>query len=329
MTLLSLIPLCLALVGLGILAQHVAIYLWDPKRLRKYPGLNFFCGITNLAYIFELWRGDRFRTRAIAQAHEKHKVIRLGPNALSFADVGAINDIYGHSTSCLKGDMYSTTAGSHRSLLDSVDRQEHGVKRKRLAAAFATKHLEGWEHKVVDKCAKMIAQFDRHCAALGKGAAADGDLLDCRKWFNLFTVEAIADIALSDHLGLIEAGNDTVTARNEHGETRNVSFVQSLHGIGRMAAPIVWSTSAYPLLKTGLSLFSKSYEREVRNNSTYDDIIRQMVWKRKQRQDSGERLDDLFACLVEDRNGGPTDLEVEEIAAEVNVFSKLFSLATT
>jgi benzoate 4-monooxygenase len=323
MVLLSTLLYCLVLGAILLVAEHVAVYVWDPKRLRKYPGLNRLCGITNLAYIFGIWRGDAFRTRELAQAHRKHNVIRLGPSALSFGRIEAIHDIYGHSTACLKGDMYSTAAGPHRSLLDSVDRKEHGEKRKRLAAAFATKHLEAWEHKVVDKCSRLMAQFDRHCAVKGPGPT--GEVVDFRKWSNLFTVEAIADISLSEQLGLIEAGDDTVVARDDKGRTRSVAFVRSLHGVGRMAAPIVWSSRGYPFLKRILSLVSKAYGSEVSNNSTYDSIVRQMVWKRDQRQASGEKLDDLYACLVEDRRGQPTGLEMEEIAAEVGVFSKFCS----
>lgn len=149
-------------------------------------------------------------------------------------------------------------------------------------------------------------------------------MVDFRKWSNLFTVEAIADIALSEKLGLIEAEDDTVMAMDEKGKTRKVNFIRSLHGVGRMAAPIAWSTNAYLPLKRILLLFSKSYQGEVSNNSNYDNIIRQMVSKRIQRQKSGERLDDFFACLVEDKQGKPTNLEVGQIAAEVNVFSKSF-----
>lgn len=112
--------------------HHIAVYLWDSKSLRKYPGLNALCGVTNLVYIFEVERCKGFRTRSLAKGHKRHEIIRLGPNSLSFENVKAIKDIYGHSTPCIKGDMHSTTTGFHRSLLDRVGKQEHSEKRKRL-----------------------------------------------------------------------------------------------------------------------------------------------------------------------------------------------------
>ncbi|KAK5070404.1 hypothetical protein LTR64_000075 [Lithohypha guttulata] len=322
MAVLALFPICIVLAGFALIVHHSAVYLWDAKRLRKYPTLNPLCGVTNLGYILQLWRSDKFRTRSITQAHRENSVIRIGPSALSFSDVGAIQDIYGHSTTCLKGDMYSTPAGPHRNILDSVDKQEHSQKRKRLSAAFATKHLEEWEHKIVDKCNRLIARFDQHCtSSMNAKRGVKEDTIDLRKWFNLFTVEAIADIALSEHLGLLEAGTDTVVVSDQTGNRRCIQFIQSVHGVGRMAAPIVWSRNGYATFKQVATLLSTSYANEVRNNSNYDDIVRYMTLRRLQRHNSGEKIDDLFTCLVQDKQGTATGLLVGEIAAEVSVFS--------
>ncbi|KIW31689.1 uncharacterized protein PV07_03294 [Cladophialophora immunda] len=320
MILLWLIPACLATLLLFVVVEHVAIYLSDPKGLRRYHNLNLLCGITNLGYILHLWRGDVFRTRELTEAHRRHKVVRLGPNALSFGDLRAIKDIYGHGTPCSKGDMYSVPAGEHRSILDSVDKQEHAEKRRRLAAAFATKHLEAWEWKVVDKCEMLVAQLDRRCVPSLKEGIVDTEMVDLRKWTNLFTVEAIADIALSERLGMLEAGDDKILALEKNGMTREVSFINSLHGLGRSIAPIVWSGRAYGLLKRVVPVFSTSFQKEQAKNTTYDDIVRWLVQNRIRRQIKGEALDDFFASLWHDKQGHVTNLQVGEIEAEVSVF---------
>ncbi|KAL1855996.1 hypothetical protein Plec18170_003863 [Paecilomyces lecythidis] len=314
------IPILFISLAVLLVIHHVAIYLWDPKGLRRYPALNLLCGITNLGYIWSIARTDGFRTRSLAEAHKAHKVIRLGPNALSFADVQAIKDIYGHSTTCVKGEMYSATAGPHRSLLDSVDKVEHATKRRRLAAAFATKNLETWEFKVVDKCTRLIAQFDRCLGSEKTEKSPQETVVDWRRWSNLFTVEAIADIALSTNLGLLEAANDRVVAEDFQGNQRTVSFLDSLHGIGRMSATIVWSDSGYHFLKSMWSLLSPWYRKQVANNSTYDDIVLHLTRERMQKYKSGCRLDDLFERLVEDNQGNPTQLDIGEITSEVSVF---------
>lgn len=66
----------------------VADYFRDPKGLRKYPSLNFLCGITDLAFMYEAHKG--FRSHALLEAHQKSPVVRIGPNSLSYSDLSAI-----------------------------------------------------------------------------------------------------------------------------------------------------------------------------------------------------------------------------------------------
>lgn len=194
---------------LRCLLKPLIVYFCDSKRLRRYPNQNLFSGITNFAYMWERTRG--FRTKRLYEQHQI--IIRLGPNSLSFADVRAIKDIYGHSTQCRKDDQYSVTAGSHSNLLDAVDKTEDARKRKLLSNAFATRNLEQWGFKVSDKVKKLVTQLDQHCSSLlVKGACLcpEGLSVNWRKWSNLFTMDAIADIGLSESLGLLENGDDSV-----------------------------------------------------------------------------------------------------------------------
>lgn len=101
------------------------------------------------------------------------------------------------------------TAGSHFHILSTPHKSEHRVKRKRLAAAFAMKNLLNWEAKVVDKVERLMTQLDRLCSTSEppqwhKSSAVipleNSKYTDLRTWFNLFTIEAIADIALSQRL---------------------------------------------------------------------------------------------------------------------------------
>lgn len=66
----------------------------------------------------------------------------MGPNALSFSDVRAIKDIYGHGTKCIKDMNYTITSGTHTNLFNVVHKEHHASKHKLLSAAFAIKNLE-------------------------------------------------------------------------------------------------------------------------------------------------------------------------------------------
>ncbi|KAF4287969.1 hypothetical protein KXW19_002344 [Aspergillus fumigatus] len=180
---------------LGLLARlffrfviwAIFVYLRDPKGLRKYPLMHPLSGISDIPFMLESMRG--FRSATLLQLHygQGHPVIRLGPNALSFAGGQAIPAIYGHNTPATKDRQYLNAAGSHFHLADVVDKKEHARKRKVLASAFAAKHLEDWEYKVADKVQRLMQRFDQHLAQM------PDDPLDYRSWTNLFTIDSLCD----------------------------------------------------------------------------------------------------------------------------------------
>lgn len=84
------IAACLLLVYLLLyfIIYPIILYFRDPKGLRKYPNLSLFSGITNVPYMIESSRGRR--SERLAELHQKHPIIRIGPNSLSFGACEAI-----------------------------------------------------------------------------------------------------------------------------------------------------------------------------------------------------------------------------------------------
>lgn len=156
-------------------------YYRDPKGLRRYPNMSLFSGITALPYCLVSYAG--FRSKHVYELHKNRdqKIIRTGPSSLSFSDMRAIKDIYGHSSKCTKDGNYSVQAGSHFHLADVVDKKDHARKRKVLSSAYALKNLEDWEFKVADKVERMIAQFDKRTSDRGNDV-----VIDYRPWTNYF-----------------------------------------------------------------------------------------------------------------------------------------------
>lgn len=192
------------------------------------------------------------RSSHLAELHKKHPVVRTGPNALSYGDVRAIKDIYGHNTKCTKDKQYLVTAGSHFHLADVIDKPDHARKRKVLSSAYALKNLEGWEHKVADKTARMIRHFDRCCSeAMPRGSKVPDakDLnVDYRAWSNFFSLDAIADIGLSEKLGFLDQGHDRVTARRTDGTKYECNFRECLYETAHKQSLLVWPYDWYPFL---------------------------------------------------------------------------------
>lgn len=224
---------------LSLFVYFVAIpttnYLRNPKGLRKYPNLHPLSGITDLVFICHARRG--FRSKALFEARKKSPVVRIGPNSLSYGNIRAIKDIYGHTTKCTKGLMYSELAGTHYHLADVVDKPEHARKCKVLSSAYTIKNLEGWEHKVADMTSRMIKALDARCTQplpANQPRPNPEDLtVDYRMWSNLFTIQAIANIGLSEDLHFLDQGSDIVTAERMDGSLHQVNYRECLHATAR------------------------------------------------------------------------------------------------
>ncbi|KAK7513188.1 hypothetical protein IWZ03DRAFT_47855 [Phyllosticta citriasiana] len=175
--------------------------------------------------------------------HKNHPVIRAGPNTLQYGDTRAIKDNYGHNTKCTKDGQYKDTAGEYFQIADVIDRKDHARKYKYLSAAYAVKNLEGWEAKVTDKTVKLMAHMDKCCTdplQEGETIPKTEDInLDWRKSANYFGLDAIADIGLSERLGLLDTDDDRVTCTRPGGSKFTCHFRECLYDNARKQSYIV------------------------------------------------------------------------------------------
>lgn len=265
----------------------------------------------------------------LANMHKTHPVLRTGPKSLSYGDVQAIRDIYGYNTKCTKDSSYIITAGTHYHLADVVDKPEHARKRKVLSSAYALKNLEAWEHKVTDKAERLVAQFDKCCMASDEKIlpGRSDTNLDFRMWTNFFTLDAIADIGLSERLGFLDQGHDLCIAQRKDGSTYQTNLRQALYPTARKQSLIVWSYQWYPVINKLVNVIP-FFWRMQQSSDHWDNIVWRRAHQRWQRYEAGEKLDDFFQALMEDKNGSPNDLEWGEIVAEVNIMMNAGSVTT-
>lgn len=292
------------------------MYIWDSKRLRRFHNQNNLSGITSLGYVYERCRG--FRSRNLHLVHQQHSIVRIGPNSLSFSSPDAIRSIYGHATPCSKGDMYDLTRGGHASLLDVVNRNEHARKRRLLSNAFATRNLQHWEYKIIDKVRRLLAQFDAVCGEDGEGQ------IDFRRWSNLFTVDAIADIAASHRMGCLDRGDDCITFPSVDGDKRTCRYIEGLHAPRRLNSTVVWCGFWFTYLQRALKLVSR-LRSQFQKGAVFDELASHLTNQRVHRQLAGEQVDDLLGSLLQDKQGLPRDFDIGEVTAEMIVFSKSVS----
>ncbi|KAK4089983.1 benzoate 4-monooxygenase cytochrome P450 [Purpureocillium lilacinum] len=291
--------------------------------------MSTFSGMSNLPFMILAHGGNR--STHLAKLHKKEPVLRTGPNSLSFGSVQAIKDIYGHGTPCVKEEAYILTAGTHYHLADVIDKAEHARKRKVLSSAYALKNLERWEHKVADKVDRMLAQIDKRCSApLPKGqsyADPKESLVDFRAWINFFSLDAIADIGLSEHLSLLDQGHDRVVAQRPDGTTFEVGLRECLYPAARKQSLLLWSYDYYKILDK-ISNVIPFYRKMSESGVGWEAIVLRRANQRLERYRAGEKLDDFFQALMEDKNGTPHGLEWGEIFAEINIMMNAGSVTT-
>jgi len=288
-------------------------YYRDPKALRRFPNYSLLSGITNAPYMLLSYRN--FRSKAIYEQHLQGKsVIRTGPNSLSFSDMRAIRDIYGHSTRCTKDGNYVIQSGTHTHLADVVDKKEHARKRKVLSSAYALKNLESWEFKVADKVEKLMAQFDKRCCEAGK----PDTVVDYRPWTNWFTLDAISDIGLSNTLGFLDNASDRTTGERLDGSTYECNFRECLYANSKATSVLSYCYEWYKEV-CKLSKLSPYFNKLWKLDEDWSGIPRFQARLRFERYQAGEQLDDFFSALMEDKGANKNNLEWGEIVAEVTI----------
>ncbi|KIA75574.1 benzoate 4-monooxygenase cytochrome P450 [Aspergillus ustus] len=254
---------------------------------------------------------------------------------LSFGDVKAIKDIYGFGSSCQKHEMYKLQNGEgHMNILNVIDREDHNRKRRMLSHAFSAKNLETWEFKITDKVEKLVAQFDKRAhppsPAWKTGTTTsqpddDDTLVDARYWFNLFTVDAIADIALSERLGMLESGSDIVQipgggGPGEEEEGRAHAFIADMHEAARVKSKIVGTSEWYFILKAVVTFFSSHARSQWKCGGNVGRTVINLAAKRLRRHgERGKTIDDFLSCLIADKAGNARGLDMGELTAETNI----------
>ncbi|KIW79074.1 hypothetical protein Z517_08914 [Fonsecaea pedrosoi CBS 271.37] len=320
------------------IAWPLVEYIRDPKDLgeaddgtglRKFPNLSLFSGISSVPMMILAHTGAR--SAYLTEMHKKYPVIRVAPNTLSYGDVRAIKDIYGHNTPCIKDPSYVLFSGSHFHLADVIDRDDHGRKRKVLSSAYAIKNLEQWEHKVADKMNRVVKHFDQCCTAplqpSEKVPVAEDVNLDFRAWMNFFSLDAISDIGLSDPLGFLDKGNSRTVARRTDGTRYEADMRDCLYKMAHKQSLLIWPYAWYPILNKIADIIP-FYGRMGALHRQWEGIPLELASRRLERYQRGEKLDDFFQALMEDKSSRPNNLEWGEIVAEVSIMLNAGSVTT-
>ncbi|KAM7199664.1 hypothetical protein V8F33_004316 [Rhypophila sp. PSN 637] len=199
-----------------LLAQHWAAVVFSLVlawlvRNRYHNGLNKYPG-PFLASLTDWWRfWDVYKQRPEVThlaLHKKHgKVVRLGPNVLSFSDPEALKVIYGLNKGFVKSDFYivqqSVVKGtSLPSLFSTTDNDFHMQFRRCVNSAFAMSALVQYE-PFVDNTTKLFLKQTEKLYVDAKNTACD-----FTRWLQFYAFDVIGEITYSKRHGFVEKNED-------------------------------------------------------------------------------------------------------------------------
>ena len=184
------------LLAAGLYFVSEAVYNVFFHPLRKVPGplLAKVSGIW-------IWYHHFYFRRAYAAgaAHERYhsRIVRIGPNELSFAHPNATREIYMHNKHIQKSDFYEGRSPTGlQNVFTLRNHRAHSGRRKMQSRVYAQSTMLGFEPHVVQK-ARLFSD------ALAKRADEKVDLI---AWTHIFTLEVLFQHAFGRDAGSIEAG---------------------------------------------------------------------------------------------------------------------------
>ncbi|RAL12233.1 cytochrome P450 [Aspergillus homomorphus CBS 101889] len=137
--------------------------------------------------------------------HLAGKVVRLGPNTLSFDSATAMSDIYGVRANVRKADSYCAMGASRRSptILTAIDKGLHGFKRRIMAQVFSEQSLKQIENRVLDNVTNFVSLLSTD-ADTNSGGTAPKNVADASTWL---TFDIIADRCYGENINLLQSEN--------------------------------------------------------------------------------------------------------------------------
>ncbi|KAF2094296.1 cytochrome P450 [Rhizodiscina lignyota] len=297
--------------------------LWDffrdPLRLRGYPSPSIWAALTPLWLMNQSFRERR--SRAIYEQHKRlGDVVRIAPRHVSINDPRAIKDIYGHQAidKVNKDVFYTHLKGEHWDIVQVPDRGEHTRKRKYLAHAFALKTVVSMEPVIHENASRLLQGIERHCDAR---KLDDTATINIRQWFNFFTLDVIADMAMGIKLGFCETGSDASWAETKGGNVYPLkSTIDTLQQGVRYSVTLAQGSSErwHKFLKSLLEI--NGYVKRLIRAQDADDFTNFSLHKVKTRIENGgpdRPSNDFFGNILEDpRTGESRNLPFMEMVID-------------
>ncbi|KAJ3539944.1 hypothetical protein NM208_g5277 [Fusarium decemcellulare] len=185
----------LAFLVVQFLLSTLYYLLFHP--LRKFPG-------PPLARVSRLWsRIGNFKGRKSERIHEAHlkygPIVRVGPNELSFADPGAVREIYNSDVFIKEETFYRAKRIFHEDFLLSYrDPEAHKQRRKLLSRGFSQAAMLDFEPHVNTKITAMLDHWAE--------TAAPDQAFDVYSWVHWLGFDIVYHLMFDEDPGSVKYG---------------------------------------------------------------------------------------------------------------------------
>ncbi|KAF2799643.1 benzoate 4-monooxygenase cytochrome P450 [Melanomma pulvis-pyrius CBS 109.77] len=222
--------------------------------LRKYPGPKLYaCSIIPITR-------QRLRGRALIVVTALHKkygpVVRLAPNELSYIDIQAWKDVYGHrkpgqlvwrKDPAQAGPEEAGTPGIFRS-----EGQEHTQLKKVFNHAFSDKALRDQEDLIRTHCKTLVSVLLKRAEKQKVNPSAAEATIDMVKFWNFATFDIMGDLTFGEPLDLLVNSEYTPWVYAMIGHVKSISL---MHAIAR-----------WPILAAGMKALLPASIKKLRED---------------------------------------------------------------
>ncbi|KAI0974801.1 isotrichodermin C-15 hydroxylase [Xylaria arbuscula] len=198
-------------IGTLALAVVLSIFIWQTATaiynvyfhpLRDIPG-PLLQRASPLPWALQHSRG--VMAHKTQKLHEQYgSVVRIGPNHVSFTDVRAWKDIYGHRVGTgahvnemAKANTFVKTIRSIPTSIINADREEHSRFRRALSHGFSDAAMREQEPEIVKYVDLLINRLHQECDQGTKK-------LNIEAWFNWTTFDIVGNLVFGQSFKCLE-----------------------------------------------------------------------------------------------------------------------------
>ncbi|KAG5970480.1 hypothetical protein E4U55_001665 [Claviceps digitariae] len=200
-TYLGLVVGAVALYTLGLIVYRLFFH-----PLAKYPG-PFLAKMTDGYQLYHAYKGDRHLE--FWRMHQRYgKVVRFGPNSVSFNSSQALKDIYGFRSNVRKAEFYDAFVHPAANTHNTRDKEVHARKRRVLSHAFSDSAMKEMQRYILSNVRTFCEQI-----GLDSGSGSGTRLDDAKgwtrprnmsDWCNYLAMDILGDLSFGKAFHMLE-----------------------------------------------------------------------------------------------------------------------------